>query len=251
MDNVLEKIRKLLNTAKDAAATPAEAETALRLAIKLQSSNGITDDQILSNIIGAYKKVGILINIDSKAIRQKTIYTTGRMGRWDHWIGIAASIASNTRIIISTEGYREKSIVAYGLPTDLEVCKCLFDYSFDVADRLRKFYCAVKGIDFGGKAGKAWMDGFCLGLQEAARKAIQEQTESKENLQITTNTGALVLVQSNQLSMARNRAIAQFERQTYPNLRSAKSFEIRGGTSYEHGRATGSSQNLSRNTING
>jgi hypothetical protein len=249
MNDILEKIRKLLNTAKDAAATPAEAETALRLAIKLQASNGITDIQIRSHIQGADNKADG-IKIDVSAIKERTILTTGRMGRWDLWIATAVGIASRSKIYIVQVGRREKEIRAYGLPTDLEVCKALFDYAFEVAERLRKFYCAVKAIEFGGKAGKAWMDGFCLGLQEAARKEVEEQKTLKELTNVVANSGALIVVSAIQLDQARIKAQTQYAREKL-NLRGTVGVAAprTGESSYSAGHRSGASQNLSRNTI--
>jgi hypothetical protein len=238
---ILEKIRKLLNLAKDVAATPSEAEAAIGRATHLMGLHGITDDAIQSHL--RMSDTPNEIRIDDSAIVREFILETGRIGRWDCWVAQAACLASNTKYYL-TKGH---GIVGYGLPVDLAVTRELFKYIFEVGERLRNIYCALNMIRYGSQQGKAWMDGFCHGVIEAAKK-IALETKADTKTEVKTNTGALVLVSDRSLAIARSNAIALYAKKNL-NLHYTSGYSARGGNAYYDGKAVGTNQKLGRNSI--
>lgn len=245
--DILERIRKLLRLAQDAAATAGEAEAALGRVAHLQRTHGITDEQIRQHV---HHDQTSGLRIDPEAIREETLHEAGRLGRWDVWTASACAQAVGCKIYLSG-GYKRR-VVAYGLAQDIAVAKALFDFAIRAGERAQVAYCRERDLPRSSHDAKAFRDGFCGGLYEAARKATEAAKAEQTPVAVGTNGsagGALVLVPSNDVAHATATAVAIYAK-TRLNLRSGGSrYSMRGGDGYSAGHSAGKATSLSRSAV--
>jgi hypothetical protein len=245
MTAVLETIRKLLALANDEGAAPGEVEAALGRAAHLQRQHGLTDEQISRHV---HRDVDGL-HIGREAVAKRQLFGGSRIGRHDAWIAYACALAVCCRTYISHGGADAHAarITAFGLPEDVAVAAELFAFAKSAMAKAVQAYCKQKGINRSHPDAKAFADGFCLGLREAAKRALAAAQNDTEEVAVRTDTGTALVVVSNALVTAKLAAVSAYE--TDLCLRRGRRYRARGGDGYNAGHDAGAATSLGRNVI--
>lgn len=244
MHDVLDKIRKLLNLAQNAAATPGEVEAALNRAAHLQAVHGLTDEAVRRHVT---QQADGTTRIDAAAVVERELWTGKRVGRWEAWTGSAAARSVNCKTY--HRSYPRCSIMCYGLPQDVAVAVELFTWAMQQGERLQRKYAVEACTTPRSPIGRSWRDGFCRGLHDSVERAQAAARASVELIAEPSNgTMALVPITVGALTVAKARAVDVYAK-TRLNLTGGTRYRATGGSSYDDGRATGAAQSLSRGVV--
>ncbi len=196
--SVLDKIRKLWATAADAAATPAEAATAMRLASRLLDQARLDEAAVRAHFA---RQSDPAVRARDAAGEMATRTWGPNSGRHDAWLGMAVGAIVGCGVYQSQFAGR-KVIVAYGLPADLAVGEALYAYVTTHLRTQRLAFRAVEGIRGGSVPDRSFADGYSLELLRRARAEHEERAKSTETMEsdVAGNTGstpmmALVVVE--------------------------------------------------------
>lgn len=162
-DNIIERVKKMLSLANDAAASEGEVENALRLARKLMTQYGIEDAQLDSR------------STDSTNVIRETSATRSGFGIWEQQAAQVVASICDTRVVHSTDRiHRKKSIGFIGFPTDVAVSLEMYP---TVVISVRTLARAKYGTGWTSEH-QAYALGFVQGLRYKARVWKEEAASS-------------------------------------------------------------------------
>lgn len=184
---IISKIQKLMNTAADEAATPHEADVAMRLAQRLMHTHRITDADIERASVDAAHKLGEIraedIVVDVLGPRQR---------RQDGWL--AQAVGQVCGVGVYQAHNSPKAVTAYGLPADIAVARELFLAIREEAMRACRAWTKPRGFTAASTQGKSFLDGFAIKLLERAKATKQKMLESTAEVRVENSTGTLALM---------------------------------------------------------
>ena len=255
---IISKIRKLMTTSADAAATPEEANTALQIAQRLMAVHRITEQQVAAHARGERVAAG-----DVRAEDLSTQVLGRWRGRQDGWLGMAVAEACGCDSYRSwgsvwmtrksdniTYAKAIKQMVGFGLPTDLAVAAELFAWVQEKMRAETRAFCAARGgLPVTSVTGRSFADGFALALLDTARadkKARQKSTETVV-VEVAAEQRVLVLISDAEASL--DRALAVKAKQLGVGKSRRSLYVDVDAAARVAGHASGRSVNLSREVI--
>lgn len=223
MDTVVDKIQKLMNTAVDAAATPAEAATALWFAQRLMLKHRISEQQLQAH---ARKQA-----FTAGAVKPDDMNTTLVGLERDRTDTLILQAAAE---VCGAGSFRRHTLggvhlMLYGLPTDCAVAAELFTWLVQKRKSETKAYCRSRNAVSASPTGRSFKLGFAVGLMQKVRAERRAREQSTETVEAAP--GALVVV--GQAETALSRALATFA-ETRLRLRPSRRLHLRQTDALAH-----------------
>jgi hypothetical protein len=177
MEKIVDKVRKLLATAKGTTSEE-EAQTSMLLAQKLLAKHGISMSDV------------DIEEQDSKNVVEENVTDpSGRTPWWKKQLAVVIADNFKCKTFIAC-GYKTTKIMFLGLEVDVAVAKDVFQYAETVIDKLAKSY--VGKIYRQGKPTKGIRNEFIWGFITGLQDKFKEQVE-KNNWGLVLVTDALVV----------------------------------------------------------
>ena len=196
---IIDKIRKLLATAGDEAASDNEIQSAINIARKLMTAHHLTEDDLAHEPKDDYQKV------DEAPFGEYRSFVGKSIALWEEqlastvseFVGCPAYTDKNKKIVrknglvqfdTNDEPRTEKSIVFYGVAEDAAIAAELYD---DMRDLIAAMAVGRTGKVYKSE-GASYCQGFVCALYNKIKKAARLEMATPGN-------GALIVLRSNDL----------------------------------------------------
>jgi hypothetical protein len=196
---IIDKIRKLLATAGDTAASDNEIQSAVNIAKKLMTAHHLTEDDLAHEPKDDYQKVDEAKFGETRSFVGKTIalWENQLAGVVSAFVGCPAYIDNNKKPVrknglvqfgVDDEPLQAKSVVFYGVSEDASIAAQLYD---DMRELI-----AAMAVGRTGKVYKSEGASYCQGFVLALHNKIKEAARLEMK---APGTGALIVLRSNDL----------------------------------------------------
>jgi len=249
--DIISKVRKLLTTSADSGATPAEAQTALTIAQRLMAAHRVTERDVAAFAKDEARAAG---RVDADDMVTETI--GDRKIRQDGWVGMACAASCGCGIYHSWRSFTnakglltsKKVLVAYGLPTDVAVCKELFVWAAAKMRADRKTYCRERGVPQSTLTGRSFADGWSHALLKRAQKEKADRLRSEETIEVERPSGPMALIVLGESEVHHERALSVKSKKL--GLGKGRATRCsRNQSAYGTGGSRGGSVSLGRNSV--
>lgn len=171
----LERIQKLLRLARDAGATPAEAESALLQAQRIMAENGIEDGEVVDTT-GAEEEI---LDEDVLVVRRKEF--------WRGRLGVVISRNFRCKMYWNTYARGRVGVHFLGRRSDVAIAKEVYVAAVEVALQQVADFLRIHG---GGlKARSAFLAGFADGLAAKYDEQVVQMRASSTALVVVADAG--------------------------------------------------------------
>lgn len=253
LDKVKDRIRKLLNVAKDDAATQGEVENAVRFARSLLNKHHLDESDLIEEPADQYQE------IERAPKSRGYVYVGKRMHYWESRLAAWASKLCGvgcyqdhgqhiirTRAGIALRGKDDKvasgcRLCFYGIDEDVHIACELYD-------EMRETIIAMARLKWGGAFrgdGGAYAEGFVLGMM-----ALIEEEDKQEKLHTAGDSTAMILVERRTDLIERKRDVAKewLASECGIKLRKGRGRTGANGSSgaFDDGRSDGRKQTVNR-----
>lgn len=175
---VIEKIRKLMNLAKDKGATPDEAATAAAIAQKLMQQHQVEEAELV-------EKGQVVLD----PISHEVFYQSGRTEAWVQSLAAALSPAFCC-IVMLRPG---EGLVLIGRPDNREAFKFTFNYLKDIIHDMAKKTCPSS------IHGRRWNNSYGMGCAVKIHQRVKEERAALKAAAEAHDPHAIVIVKEDTL----------------------------------------------------
>lgn len=238
---IIEKVRKLMATASDAAATANEAAVALRLAQRLMAAHRISADDVST----AQQTITGLADVKVENMVSDVLgpFTTGQQ-RIDGWLAVAAGKVCSVGVYFHVT---QRVVYAYGLARDIAVARALYGWLLSHSKKLARDWSRERNL--GVASTKSFRLGFASELRDRAVQAHQQALVAPSAAEVTTATGALVVVDERAIAVQHATALAQKKAQLNLGVARMSRRPARDALALQAGRAAARFVNLRRDVL--
>lgn len=243
MNHLITKVRKLLTTSADAGATPAEAQTALRIAQRIMAEHRISTAEIERAARDEARAAG---KVDAEDMVSEEI------GRWiirqDGWLAMAVGEACGVGIYRAWGAGGKKTMRAFGLAHDIAVAREMFGWVAEKMRADRRTFCRRYDVPAGSVEGRSFADGYAHELLASAKRDKAARMKSTDTVEVDAPGAPRALIVLGEAEQHHERALTVKAKQL--GIGKGRSRAVRRDSrAYAQGKATGSEVNLSRGVV--
>jgi hypothetical protein len=176
--SIIEKIRKLMNLARDKGATPDEAATAAAMAQKLMHKHQIEEADLAEKG-----------EIQLDPISHELFYESGRTDAWIQNLASALAPAFCCIVLLRTG----KGLILIGRPDNREAFKFTFNYLKDITHDMATKTCP-KNVH-----GRRWSNSYGMGCSVKIYQRVKEERAALQAAAQAMDPNAIVLVKEDGL----------------------------------------------------
>lgn len=230
--SILQKIKKLLNLAKDSAASEGEVSNAMRMAQELMTKHRLSLAEAESVDLNNQSKSSRYATEAKFNLNKRTFY------RWEkRLVSIVARLMSVEALLSFT------GPIFIGVESDAHIAVEMYAYLRESALKLRKEYSKANPGEREQVGGALWdesyMAGLCNRLSERVTELKKEETKTQEK---HTSLNALAVVDHS--------VIQQYLTKNYPMLRKSSSRGSKlNASTFQAGKADGNKISLSTKVV--
>lgn len=175
MENMMRRIKKLLNIANDNRADPNEAAAAAAMAERIMRKHQIELGDVLLQDLN---KMDSMATEETIATAKTNGTPVKRVPSWASRMAVLVRELYDCGAIVVTMADGQKGIRFYGYKQDVQLCRWMFDFLVDTTNRAVREYHTTDLYKIEGRKGSNdYRNGFVAAVMENLRHQIEQKKQ--------------------------------------------------------------------------